>query len=40
MDKIYKYPRTQHLAGSQLQNGDEDLSILPFAHLSGKYMVV
>jgi len=40
MEKIHKYPRTQHLVGSKLQNGDEDLSIIPFAHLAGKYMVV
>ena len=26
MEKIHKYPRTQHLEGSKLQKGDEDLS--------------
>ena len=26
MDRILKYPRTQHLEGSRLQSGDEDLS--------------
>ena len=38
--KILKYPRTQHLEGSRLQPGDEDLSQIPFDDIVGKTIVV
>lgn len=38
--KILKYPRTQHLQGSQLQAGDEDLRQIPFSEILGKYIVI
>ena len=37
---MHKYPRTQHLTGSRLQPGDEDLAQIPFAELQGKFVVV
>ena len=37
---ILKYPRTQHLEGSKLQPGDEDLSQIRFKDLKGKYIVI
>src|SRR5262249_29583467 len=37
---ITKYPRTQHLQGSRLQPGDEDLDQVPFADLAGRHVVV
>lgn len=37
---IVKYPRTHHLEGSRLQQGDEDLSQVPFSHIKGKYIVI
>lgn len=37
---IIKYPRTQHLEGSRLQAGDEDLSQIPFSKIKGKYIVI
>ncbi len=37
---MHKYPRTQHLEGSRLQPGDEDLSAVPFGELSGRPIVV
>jgi hypothetical protein len=40
MQKIYKYPRTSHLEGSGIQNGDEDLSVIPISSLAGQHMVV
>jgi hypothetical protein len=40
MNPIHKYPRTQHLVGSRLQPGDEDLDAVPMAGLRGKYVVV
>ena len=39
MDLI-KYPRTHHLEGSRLQQGDEDLSQIPFSTIRGKYLVI
>lgn len=39
MDLI-KYPRTHHLEGSRLQQGDEDLSQIPFSTIKGKYLVI
>lgn len=40
MMDIVKYPRTQHIQGSRLQEGDEDLSAVPFSHMAGKNVVV
>ena len=37
---IIKYPRTQHLEGSRLQKGDEDLSQVPFSKILGKNITV
>jgi len=31
MNPLHKYPRTQHLQGSRLQPGDEDLTAVPFS---------
>jgi hypothetical protein len=39
-DPLYKYPRTQHLEGSRLQPGDEDLDAVPFAALAGRWLVI
>ena len=39
-EKILKYPRTPHLSGSRLQEGDEDLSQIPFSSLKGKQIVI
>jgi hypothetical protein len=38
--QIHKYPRTQHLEGSRLQAGDEDLAQVPFSRLRGCPLVV
>ncbi len=35
-----KYPRTQHLEGSRLQPGDEDLDAVPFARIAGRFLVI
>jgi len=40
MKPIIKYPRTQHLLGSQLQKGDEDLRIASPTELKGRFLVV
>jgi hypothetical protein len=40
MPTLHKYPRTQHIEGSRLGPGDEDLDNVPFAHLAGRYLVV
>ena len=37
---IIKYPRTQHLEGSRLQAGDEDLSQVSFSEILGKYIII
>jgi hypothetical protein len=37
---LHKYPRTQHLEGSRLQPGDEDLAQVQFAELAGRHLVV
>jgi hypothetical protein len=37
---MLKYPRTQHIEGSRLQPGDEDLDSVPFAELAGRHLVV
>lgn len=38
--KIVKYPRTQHLEGSRLGPGDEDLSQIPFSRILGRNIVI
>ena len=38
--RIVKYPRTQHLEGSRLQEGDEDLAQVPFSEILGKNIVI
>jgi hypothetical protein len=40
MIEIRKYPRTQHIEGSRLGPGDEDLDSVPFSQLCGRYLVV
>lgn len=40
MDILHKYPRTQHVEGSGLQPGDEDLALLPFFSLAGRHLVI
>lgn len=40
MTKLYKYPRTQHIEGSRLQPGDEDLDSVSFHQIKGRYIVV
>jgi len=40
MDQIVKYPRTPHILGSRLQEGDEDLEAVPFEALKGRFIVV
>ena len=40
MDQIFKYPRTRHLEGSRKQTGDEDLKIIAFSEIQGKYLVL
>lgn len=37
---IIKYPRTQHIEGSRLQAGDEDLTQLPFEEFLGRNIVI
>ena len=37
---IHKYPRTQHIEGSRLQPGDEDLEAVPFEANAGRHLVV
>lgn len=37
---IRKYPRTPHLEGSRLQQGDHDLEAVPFSQLRGRFVVV
>lgn len=40
MHRILKYPRTQHIEGSRLQPGDEDLAAVAFAGVAGRHLVV
>lgn len=40
MSEIYKYPRTQHLEGSGIQCGDDDLDIASFRELAGRHLVI
>jgi hypothetical protein len=37
---LLKYPRTQHLQGSRLQPGDEDLDQIPLSSLRGAHLVI
>jgi len=39
MNQIYKYPRTQHIVGSKLQKGDEDLVNVPFEKIKDRNVV-
>jgi len=40
MLSIHKYPRTQHIEGSRLQPGDEDLEAVPFEQIANRHLVV
>lgn len=40
MEQIRKYPRTPHIEGSRLQQGDEDLDSIPFDELAGRHLVI
>lgn len=40
MNRIFKYPRTQHIEGSGIQKGDEDLDVVPLREFAGRYLVV
>jgi hypothetical protein len=40
MEPLAKYPRTQHVEGSRLQPGDEDLAAVPWSELRGRPLVV
>ena len=40
MNEIYKYPRTQHIEGSGIQLGDEDLEIISLRNLAGMHLVI
>jgi len=37
---LLKYPRTQHIQGSRLQPGDDDLEAVPFQALAGRNLIV
>ncbi|MBC8740439.1 DNA ligase [Paraburkholderia sp. UCT31] len=37
---LFKYPRTPHLEGSRLQDGDEGYEHVPYSTLAGRYIVV
>jgi hypothetical protein len=40
MNQIFKYPRTQHIRGSRLQAGDEDLADVPIESLATRNLIV
>jgi hypothetical protein len=40
MPTIIKYPRTQHIEGSCVQPGDDDLDQVPFADIAGRFLVI
>ncbi|HEY6436562.1 MAG TPA: RNA ligase family protein, partial [Ignavibacteriaceae bacterium] len=40
MHEFIKFDRTPHLEGSRLQEGDEDLSQIPFKKMKGRWIVV
>lgn len=37
---LFRYPRTRHLEGSRLQNGDEGCNHVPYRTLKGRFIVV
>jgi len=37
---IIKYPRTRHVVGSRLQNGDEDLEVVRIESILGRHVVI
>jgi len=37
---LFKYPRTIHIEGSRLQEGDEDLDSAPFDLVAGQFVVI
>jgi hypothetical protein len=37
---MYKFPRTPHLEGSRLQDGDEGMGDVPFSQIAGRHLVV
>ena len=37
---MFKYPRTEHIEGSRIQSGDEDLKCVPFEVIRGRHLVV
>lgn len=39
-NRLCKYPRTQHIAGSGIQSGDQDLAVAPIQALLGRHLVV
>ncbi|RAL26444.1 RNA ligase family protein [Thermoflavimicrobium daqui] len=40
MTKMIKYPRTPHIEGSGLQQGDNDLNLVPYSTLKNAYLVI
>ncbi len=40
MVALFKYPRTQHIQGSRLGPGDEDLNQVPFSQIAGRNLVI
>lgn len=40
MDEFYKYPRTQHIEGSGIQKGDEDLDVVSLREFAGRFLIV
>src|SRR6185437_2162799 len=40
MNEFYKYPRTQHIEGSGIQKGDEDLDVVPLREFADRFLVV
>src|SRR5258708_6005768 len=40
MNEMHKYPRTQHIEGSGIQKGDEDLDTVPLREFAGRHLVV
>ncbi len=39
-EDLRKYPRTPHIVGSRLQDGDEDLTLIPAGELLGRHIVI
>jgi hypothetical protein len=39
-DRIFKYPRTPHIAGSRVQPGDDDLRLISAEQLLGRELIV